>query len=1406
MIDLSFLTEEEQETILAVLKRDAELKKAEETRVKYLQRTVSNKGLLKYLTGEWFYETKALRHQDRIHGSDIIRASMRHKHKPLTILELSQTLTERPSFVSSGNQEVFVPPQLSGLIQEPHVQRSNDMCAGPLRFSCFSFACKPHAGINTYKPLPSYDHCISNATNLNQDHPKDSPVTQNAPVPVPVAKTSKAINRSQDAPDSSTVEVDESAGRQTNSAAPRGILKHMSSSSSTDSHCSWPDPHSPVSLDSPTQTSIAVDREAAGWIDRKQVRFCLAFGQSRVEWQHGKELGEHSLLDVDLITASEEENSTDLVNTGSTVAGTRRTLLKQRQVDLDEGDLSCERGANLPNQEAVPHQVPGDLCEHRLTELLSPPASTPVWTEQESGKPVHLETEPEEDGLSKAETTDWLPGHSVHQPPPKLPEQSGDNLDISVETTSDTKLSRNGSSKNSSHAVSPKPRKGLRGIFSRGESKEKTAALPSPYKEEVMLSKQKEPDDTLNLRSAQSAANITKDDQINIASVQEEAQTPETTEFRTLQLTALQNNPFTETLTSLASGVDTQQEPTEDRDAKFPRRLSNLKAFWERGNSDPKVIFTRDQARHEDRPKTDTDDLRRPQNVQIDSTLDSKAHNFSPQTELKEECRTEDNVARSREEIPSSQIESSILFDLPEEEGTYRADPILICEETDDSLTGSITDCPIPEPQENVRTPLPISLSCSVPQQKGNRPVPHPRQENRPIGINDLKCEIELPQGRLSPSRAQTPRSKDSTEDDVRRSPSKTCHPKALPREPSSPKGSSLEGSPLKTFPIDIAPANKAHEEQPGRPTPAARPRKSPSHEAKPSGSMDVTPSTEIISRPLPLQPEDHLTSSPSADPAQSLTHSARGRKCGNINTQQSSLSSSAGLQSRKTSESGPALTKGDSDEQKPPGSSKKSGTLTHLARSFIPRDYQHYLGAAEKTHRPPFDQENAGEVSAPAPTLRPQSPVRDSEGNQGDRISSWIVQNTDSDSSHDRTTEALSQSRASSGTPPSASSHLDSEQMKKMSVSQPVFQQEELDSDTSENMDWKRNTGSSMSNISISSGMASMSSVSGSISSIYHADFGDIEVQGTIQFAVNYVQKLGEFHIFVVHCRDLAVAEPKKNRSDPYVKCYLVPDKTKLGKRKTIVRKKTLNPTYNEILRFKIIMEVLKTQKLNISVWHNHTFGRNSFLGEVDLDLSEWDFSNTEMNDFALKARVPGPIAASSPSSSVDTSGQMRVALRFLPQMAHSKKSKMETGEVQIWVKDCKNLPPVRGVIIDPFVKCTVLPDTSRKSRQKTRVVKRTANPMFNHTMVYDGFRPEDVKEACVELTVWDHDRLNNHYIGGLRLGLGTGKSYGAEVAWMDSTTDEASLWERMMQSHAEWVEDVLPLRMLLMAKSMSK
>ncbi|KAM9733946.1 uncharacterized protein sytl2b isoform 2-T2 [Menidia menidia] len=513
-------------------------------------------------------------------------------------------------------------------------------------------------------------------------------------------------------------------------------------------------------------------------------------------------------------------------------------------------------------------------------------------------------------------------------------------------------------------------------------------------------------------------------------------------------------------------------------------------------------------------------------------------------------------------------------------------------------------------------------------------------------------------------------------------------------------------------------------------------------------------------------------------------------------------------------------------------------------ARAFVPTDYRHYLGMTDTAgiHAAlaPAARDEGSEVKSgyepepggPARTSTPASSDerhvrKNSKINQRPPWSNYSGSDTGQESSISSTAESRSNSRTSSNrenddddqnpvrkalrraevrpknlaksmeditasipprqdrrpdpavdlrlssdvsaiTSPSSSLFSDPDHLKKMSKSVPSFLQKEL---------------------------------SGSVMTMYSADI--VEVQGNIQFSINYVQRLREFHIFVAECRGLAAVDPKRGRSDPYVKSYLVPDKANLGKRKTSVKKKTLNPTFNEILRYRVRMEYLRTQTLILSVWHHDTFGRNSFLGEVDVDLSKWDFDHTQMNYLALKARTMPLIGAPSHGR-----GEIRLAIRFLPQISHSEgvaKDVSSTGEIHIWVKDCKNLPLIRATI-DPYVKCFVLPDTSRKSRQKTRVLRRTADPVFNHTMVYDGISETDLVEACVELTVWDRDRLASTLLGGLRLGAGTGTSYGALVDWMDSGPYEVALWERMIASQNEWVEDVLPLRMLNSAKTALK
>ena len=88
-----------------------------------------------------------------------------------------------------------------------------------------------------------------------------------------------------------------------------------------------------------------------------------------------------------------------------------------------------------------------------------------------------------------------------------------------------------------------------------------------------------------------------------------------------------------------------------------------------------------------------------------------------------------------------------------------------------------------------------------------------------------------------------------------------------------------------------------------------------------------------------------------------------------------------------------------------------------------------------------------------------------------------------------------------------------------------------------------------------------------GSQTSLYSAagGKGDYDITGEVLFGVQY--KAGTLLITVNKARGLAAAD-KNGFSDPYIKTYLLPDKSKVSKKKTAIKKKTLNPVYNETLK----------------------------------------------------------------------------------------------------------------------------------------------------------------------------------------------------------------------------------------------
>ncbi|XP_070460808.1 synaptotagmin-like protein 5 isoform X4 [Equus przewalskii] len=380
-------------------------------------------------------------------------------------------------------------------------------------------------------------------------------------------------------------------------------------------------------------------------------------------------------------------------------------------------------------------------------------------------------------------------------------------------------------------------------------------------------------------------------------------------------------------------------------------------------------------------------------------------------------------------------------------------------------------------------------------------------------------------------------------------------------------------------------------------------------------------------------------------------------------------------------------------------------------------------------------------------------------------------------------------------------------------SKSVPGALDKDLDSseETEEGIDDLVSSGFSANTHSLASGLSTTSL--NSMMSVYSetGDYGNVKVSGEILLRISYCYKTGGLYIFVKNCRNLAIGDERKQRTDAYVKSYLLPDKSRNNKRKTKIRTGT-NPEFNETLKYTISHTQLETRTLQLSVWHYDRFGRNSFLGEVEIPFDSWNFENPSDEWFVLQPKVE--FAA---DIGLQYKGELTVVLRYIPpeknlmlplgqlqgkktfKRGKKKESAVISGGIlEVFIKEAKNLTAVKsGGTSDSFVKGYLLPDDSKATKHKTLVIKKSVNPQWNHTFTFSGLHPQDIKNVCLELTVWDKEAFSsNIFLGGVRLNSGSGVSHGKNVDWMDSHGEEQRLWQEMADNPGTPVEGVLMLR----------
>lgn len=249
----------------------------------------------------------------------------------------------------------------------------------------------------------------------------------------------------------------------------------------------------------------------------------------------------------------------------------------------------------------------------------------------------------------------------------------------------------------------------------------------------------------------------------------------------------------------------------------------------------------------------------------------------------------------------------------------------------------------------------------------------------------------------------------------------------------------------------------------------------------------------------------------------------------------------------------------------------------------------------------------------------------------------------------------------------------------------------------------------------------------------------------GQLFFSIRYQAEKQTLIVSIVKCQNLPAKDISNSTVDPYVKLQLLPEKQQ--KVKTRVMRKTRNPIYEEDFSFYgIKLTQLQSICLHFIILTFDRYSRDEIIGEVFFPLSTTDVTKEENTNVTFQK----DIQPRSLKTKFQGRGELLVSLCWQPA----------ANRLTVVILKARNLPKmdVTG-LADPYVKIYLLYKNQRIAKKKTHVKKRTLNPVFNESFVFevpDG--EEGLSNICLEFLLLDWDRVTkNEVIGRLHMGTET-------------------------------------------------
>ncbi|XP_077435251.1 extended synaptotagmin-3 [Vanacampus margaritifer] len=128
----------------------------------------------------------------------------------------------------------------------------------------------------------------------------------------------------------------------------------------------------------------------------------------------------------------------------------------------------------------------------------------------------------------------------------------------------------------------------------------------------------------------------------------------------------------------------------------------------------------------------------------------------------------------------------------------------------------------------------------------------------------------------------------------------------------------------------------------------------------------------------------------------------------------------------------------------------------------------------------------------------------------------------------------------------------------------------------------------------------------------------------GEVNLTVRYATLRNKLVIMVNGCRDIFPCS--ENGTDSYVRLYLLPDQTWRHRKRTHVKKRTVNPIFEEKFEFDVSLEEALTRSLDVAVKNNKMFHmrERKDIGMVLISLAQLDLVKGVKDWYKLSLQGP--------------------------------------------------------------------------------------------------------------------------------------------------------------------------------------